>query len=127
MTQLTHLGLRLRINLGVPRDLVNKQHVPGVGKLGHHPIATIAVDPRQLEGLPLASLLMATVKETVTLGAELAHGLVRGQPHLAVEELLALHASKLKIQLKHYNKIIYNQIHYTITTSQVRLTPPKQD
>ena len=125
MTQLTHLGLRLRINLAVPRDLVHSQHVPGVRNLRHHPIATIAVDPRQLEDLPLASLLMATIKITVALGAELAHGLVRGQPHLAVEELLALHASKLKIQLKHYNKIIYNQIHYTITTSQVRLTPPK--
>ena len=125
MTQITHLGLRLRINLGVPRDLVNQQHVPGVRKLRHHPIATIAVDPRQLEGLPIASLLMATIKEAVALGAELAHGLVRGQPHLAVEQLLALHASKLKIQLRHYNKIKYDQIHYTITTSQVRLTPPK--
>ena len=97
MTQITHLGLRLRIDLGVPRDLVNQQHVPGVRKLRHHPIATIAVDPRQLEGLPIASLLMATIKEAVALGAELAHGLVRGQPHLAVEQLLALDASKLKI------------------------------
>ena len=93
MTQLTHLGLRLRINLAVPRDLVHTQHVPGVRNLRHHPIATIAVDPRQLEDLPLASLLMATIKITVALGAELA----RGQPHLAVEELLALDASKLKI------------------------------
>ena len=97
MTQLTHLGLRLRINLAVPRDLVHSQHVPGVRNLRHHPIATIAVDPRQLEDLPLASLLMATIKITVALRAQLAHGPVRGQPHLAVEQLLALDASKLKI------------------------------
>ena len=97
MTQLTHLGLRLRINLGVPQGLVDEEHVPGVGELANHAIATIAVDPRQLEGLPVAGLLMATIKVAVALGAELAHGLVRSQPHLAVEELLALHESKLKV------------------------------
>ena len=96
INQSTHLGLRLRTSLGVPWGLVNEEHVPGVGELAHRAIASVTVDPRKLERLPGAGLLMTTVKVEIAFRAELAHGLVGSQPHLAVKELLAFGASKLK-------------------------------
>ena len=54
-------------------DTMNKQHMPAKRPPPSEPVATIAQDPRILEGFPGTGLLMATIKESLTLGTELTH------------------------------------------------------
>ena len=82
---------------GTPLLLVHSLHVPTHVALGEEPLALLALDPLQLENLPLASLDMPLVHVTVALVAEHAHGFVRSETTFVVEALAANITDELKL------------------------------